>query len=152
MTDQLDDEVVLAEVAGSLTADASEADVAMAEGLADTAEPEPLTQWQLFRRRFKRHKLAIASLVILALLFVVSFGIEWIRDYEPLKTNLDNPANATPGGTFWFGTDTLGRDYFTEVFYAGQTSLRIGLTVALISTVVGTIIGALAGYYGGWID
>jgi hypothetical protein len=42
--------------------------------LAETAEPEPRTQWQLFRRRFSRHRLAVVSLVLLIVLYVLSFG------------------------------------------------------------------------------
>jgi peptide/nickel transport system permease protein len=148
-----DTDVVLADVAGSLAPDASEAEVALAEGLADSAEPEPLTQWALVRRRFRKHKLAIASLVVLVLLFVGCFGIEWFSPFTPGVQDLSVGTDKLPPSlTHYFGTDTLGRDYFTEVMYAGQTSLRIGLTVALISTLVGTVIGALAGYYGGWLD
>jgi peptide/nickel transport system permease protein len=54
----------------------------------------------------------------------------------------------SPNGTHWLGTDQLGRDQLTELLYAGQISLLIGFSVAIISTIVGTAIGALAGYFG----
>lgn len=156
MTDQVEEteEVFATDMRAALSGEASEAEVALAEGrLAETAEPEPLTQWQLFRRRFKRHKLAIASLVVLGILFVVCFGADWIAPYEQGQQDLSaGSGNQSPSRDHLFGTDTLGRDYLTEILYAGQTSLRIGMTVALISTAVGTLIGALAGYYGGLLD
>ena len=55
---------------------------------------------------------------------------------------------AGPSAKHWFGTDELGRDQLTEILYAGQISLKIGLAVAFLSTVVGVIVGAVAGYFG----
>ncbi len=46
----------------------------------------------------------------------------------------------------------LGRDQLTEILYAGQLSLKIGLAVAFVSTLLGTLLGSLAGYFGKWID
>jgi len=121
--------------------------------LVPTAEPEPLTQWALFRRRFKRHKLAIASLGVLILLFVACYGVSLYMPYEKGEQDLTAGAEyQSPSLQHPFGTDELGRDYLTEVLYGGQISLRIGLTVALICTVVGTIAGGVAGFYGGWLD
>jgi len=119
--------------------------------LLPTAEAVPRTQWQLFRRRFVRHRAAMAGTAVLLLLLVACFGADWIAPAEKGKQDL----LAEPAGPSWdhpFGVDQLGRDYLTEVLYAGQVSLRIGLAVAVISTVVGSILGALAGYAGGWVD
>ncbi len=57
-----------------------------------------------------------------------------------------------PSTTHWFGTDSIGRDELTEVLYAGQASLSIGLAVAFLATIVGATVGSLAGYYRGWAD
>jgi peptide/nickel transport system permease protein len=123
------------------------------EGLGGLAEPIPLSQWQLFYRRFKRHKLGVASLAILVLLFVMCYGADWIAPFPQGQQDLTpGSENQAPSWDHLFGTDQLGRDYFSEVLYAGQVSLRIGLTVAILSTLVGTIFGAIAGYFGGWID
>ncbi len=110
-------------------------------------EPTPRTQWQLIRRRFFHHKLAVLSLVVLVLLIAVCFGAHWIAPYPKGKQDLLlGPVG--PGAKHWFGTDQLGIDQLTTLLYAGQVSLKIGLTVALISTVIGTIVGSIAGYYG----
>lgn len=115
--------------------------------IARRSEPVALSQWALFRRRFRRHKAAMASIVVLVALFLLCFGASWIAPYSPTKQNLiDLPTG--PNASHWFGTDELGRDYFSRILYAGQISLKIGLLVALISTVVGTTVGAIAGYFG----
>ena len=109
-----------------------------------TDGPEPRSQWQLFRSRFLKHRLAVVSGVVLLLLVVACFGARWIAPYPKNQQDLLlGPVG--PSGAHWFGTDDLGRDMLTEILYAGQTSLRIGFTVALLSTLLGTLVGALAG-------
>jgi peptide/nickel transport system permease protein len=115
------------------------------------AEPVARSNWQLFRRRFFRHKLALVSIVILVLLIVACFGAHWLAPYPKNETNL----LITPGGPsaqHWFGTNALGQDMLTQVLYGGQISLKIGIAVAFFSTVIGVFVGALAGFYRGWLD
>ncbi|SEP53126.1 ABC transporter permease [Amycolatopsis saalfeldensis] len=109
------------------------------------------TQWQLARRRFLRHKLAVAGLSVLAVLLVCCFGADWIA---PFARNAQDLAlgPALPSGAHWLGTDELGRDYLSEILYAGRISLAIGLSVAVLATALGTTLGAVAGYFGGWVD
>jgi len=115
--------------------------------LAVGAEAVARSQWQLFRRRFLRHKLAMTGLVILATMFVLCFGARWIAPYP--KNNQDLLSDPVgPGRDHLFGQDELGRDYFTEVLYAGQISLKIGLAVAVLSTALGATLGSVAGYFG----
>ena len=115
--------------------------------LAVGAEAVARSQWQLFRRRFLRHKLAMTGLVILATMFVLCFGARWIAPYP--KNNQDLLSDPVgPGREHLFGQDELGRDYFTEVLYAGQISLKIGLAVAVLSTALGATLGSVAGYFG----
>ena len=84
------------------------------------------SQWQLFRRRFFRHKGAIAGLVILVLLVIFCFGVRFWQFYE--RSDTDILLGATPPSkAHWFGTDRNGRDYMTQIAYAGQLSLKIGV-------------------------
>jgi peptide/nickel transport system permease protein len=119
--------------------------------LVPGAEPEAQTQWQLVRRRFLRHKAAVISLVVLIIIFVMCFGAKWIAPEPKNHQDLLAPI-VGPNWHHLFGVDQLGRDYFTEVLYAGQISLKIGLAVGLISTVIGFVAGAIAGYFGGLTD
>jgi peptide/nickel transport system permease protein len=114
-------------------------------------DPVALSQRQLFFRRFKRHKLAIASLVVLIVLFVLCFSADLIADYPKGQTDL-LARNESPSAEHWFGTDEGGKDVFTDILYGGQISLRIGIGVALVATFLGTTVGAVAGLYGKWID
>ena len=115
------------------------------------AEPIPRTQWQLFRRRFFKHRLAVASIVVLAILMIACFGAPWLAPFPQNKQDLLLSASG-PSAKHWLGIDDLGRDQLTELMYAGRVSLMIGLVVALLSTLLGVAVGALAGFYGGWID
>lgn len=119
--------------------------------LQGVPEPQPRSQWQLFSRRFFRHRMAVLSLLILTGLIVVCFGAKWIAPFDQNEQDLLlGPVG--PSGAHWFGTDELGRDQLTEIMFAGQISLKIGLAVALIATVVGTALGAMAGYFGKFVD
>jgi peptide/nickel transport system permease protein len=119
--------------------------------LAGAAEAEPRTQWQLFRRRFFKHKLAVISLVVLFLLTFACFGASLIAPFPEHKTNiLLGPT--PPSAQHWMGTDELGRDQLTEILYAGQLSLKIGFAVAFVSTLIGVVLGAVAGFFGKWVD
>jgi peptide/nickel transport system permease protein len=109
------------------------------------------SQWRLFWRRFLRHRMAVVGAVVLVLIILVCFGARWIAPYPKNKQDL-LAGVVGPSGQHWFGTDELGRDQLTEILYAGQISLKIGLVVALISTVVGTVFGSIAGYFGRWVD
>jgi peptide/nickel transport system permease protein len=120
-------------------------------------EPAARTQWQLVRRRFVKHRLAVVSLVVLGLLFVVCVLLPDVIAPYPANPDLSDPdvlaaARESPSLEHWLGTDTAGRDQLSRLIKGGQTSLLIGLSVALVSTVIGTAVGAVAGFYGRWID
>lgn len=121
---------------------ASEAETALVVGSAAVAR----TQWQLFRRRFFRHRLAMLGLFILVVLCVCTFGAKWVAPYKNTPDLLADAAG--PSRKHWFGVDLVGRDYLTTCLYAGRISLKIGLFVSVISTVLGTLTGAIAGYFG----
>ncbi|MCG4691367.1 ABC transporter permease, partial [Phocaeicola vulgatus] len=73
---------------------------------------------------------------------------------SPYDPNQIDPINRLlrPSLTHLFGTDDVGRDYFTRSLYGGRISLMVGFMAMIISTLVGTIIGAISGYFGGKID
>lgn len=101
-------------------------------------------------RRFRRHKLAMIGSVLLLVMLVCCFGATWIAPNAQGAQDLAL-GPTPPSGAHLLGTDDLGRDYLSELLYAGRISLSIGLSVALVSTIVGTAVGAFAGYLGGLI-
>ena len=121
------------------------------EFIALAEEGKPLSQWLLFRRRFFRHKLAVASAIVLILIGLAVMFAPVVAPYEPTAQDLSN-IRQQPTGDHWFGTDNLGRDVFSRVIFAGRISMKIGFGVAIISTLIGTVIGSVAGYVGKWVD
>jgi ABC-type dipeptide/oligopeptide/nickel transport system permease subunit len=108
------------------------------------------SQFQLVLRRFLRHRLAVASLVVLLLLVLLAYvgGALWQYDFgEFTPDNSEAPSLNHP-----FGTDAAGKDQFAQVLRGTQISLQIAVLVALFSTLVGTVWGAIAGFFGGATD
>lgn len=138
-------------VGGTAAVDGAEIDIELDGALGASSDPSARSQWQLFRRRFFHHRLAVVGLLLLLTLYI---GVFTASLWVPQSPTAQNVLLGTqpPSAEHWFGTDQLGRDYFARVIYAGQISLKIGLAVALISTAVGTFTGSLAGYFGRWID
>ncbi len=102
-------------------------------------------------RRFRRHRLALASTIILALIIVtVLLGPLW---WQVPINDIDFGATlARPSWHHPFGTDDLGQDLLARVLYGGRISLGVGLTAMLVAVFVGTVMGALAGISRGWVD
>ena len=105
-------------------------------------------------RRFRRHKLAMASLIVLFALIAAAAAAPLIESWlgvdaltADLHQRLLGPSLDHP-----LGTDEIGRDHLVRLLYGGRVSLTVGLIAALFSAVIGTIIGICAGYYGGRFD
>jgi peptide/nickel transport system permease protein len=127
----------------------AELEAALEADLLAGVTAEPQSQWKLFRRRFFRHKPAMVGLAVLVVLIVACFGAPWLAPAPLNQQDLLTPVQG-PSWSHLFGTDDLGRDYFSEVLYAGRVSLSIGIGVALLSTAIGATVGLMAGYFGGW--
>ncbi len=105
-------------------------------------------------RRFVRHRMAVASALILAFLAGAALAapiIEAIMGIGVSDIDLLHRF-AAPSAAHPLGTDELGRDVLLRLLYGGRVSLLVGLATALAAAVIGSAIGLLAGYYGGWID
>jgi ABC-type dipeptide/oligopeptide/nickel transport system permease subunit len=126
---------------------------ASAGGAEHGLELKARSQWSYARSRFLRHRLAMASLVLLVVIFGAGVFANHIAPYSYSAINLNAILKSpTTVGHHYFGTDGLGEDYFSRVIYGIRTSLEVGVFVAFLSSFVGLVIGAAAGYYGGWLD
>ena len=101
-------------------------------------------------RRFKRHKLGVASLVIVLILGLVALLAPIIAPYDP--TAISGSFAAPPSAEHWLGTDQIGRDVLSRLIYGMRVSLLVGIMATVISTIVGVILGLVAGYFGGIVD
>lgn len=102
-------------------------------------------------RRLKQNKLAMVGLWVLLLLTMMAIIGPSLNGNTYYDTNL-KLKNLAPSGDYWFGTDDLGRDMFTRVWYGARISLFIGLSAAIIDFIVGIVWGGFAAYYGGRVD
>ena len=125
-------------------------DVARAVALPK-ARARHVTPWTEAWRRFRRHRLAVvSSVVLLAMIIAVAFGpLVWrvqINDID-FSAMLHGPSWDHP-----LGTDDLGQDLLARMLYGGRISLAVGLAAMAVSVSVGTIVGAVAGVSRGSID
>jgi peptide/nickel transport system permease protein len=109
---------------------------------------------RLLLRRFRRHRLALASLFLLAALTLASLSAPlWAAWLGQDPSAVDLLARfAPPSFEHPLGTDELGRDLLLRLLYGGRISLFVGLVGALAAACLGTLIGLVAGYLGGRID
>ncbi|MEM6910217.1 MAG: ABC transporter permease [Verrucomicrobiota bacterium] len=101
-------------------------------------------------RRLLANRMAVASLVILGLMFFLCFVGAWFCP-DPDQQDLGNKFSG-PSGAHWLGTDHLGRDFLSRILFGGQISLLVGLIAATISLLIGVVYGGLSGYLGGKVD
>ncbi len=111
------------------------------------------SQTQRIWRRFLRHRLAvIGGCVVLLLLLMVGFA-NFLSPHDPLA--LDTQRRFIPPLTnysFVLGTDEMGRDLLSRLFYGGRISLVVGLAAMFATIITGLLVGLLSGFYGGRVD
>jgi len=103
--------------------------------------------WKSVFQHFLKKKSAVVQSCIFILLVIFSFIALVIGkyDYHHLRPDyLQQFIN--PNNQYWFGTDNIGRDYWCQVWYSTQTSIKLAALVGAGECVVGVIIGCLWGY------
>ena len=133
---------------------------------------EGRTPWQLFWRRFRQDKFAIAGCVFIVIMGLLAIFAPWISSnivgrgpnelflYDatdeyglptgPEYGTMQIEGEDAPG--FWFGADKAGRDLFVRVIYGARTSLSVALLATGLSVIIGVAVGMVAGFYRGKID
>jgi peptide/nickel transport system permease protein len=102
-------------------------------------------------RRFRRNRLAMASLIVLLTIVTLAFLAPWISPYDPARTDT-SALRQPPSLAHPFGTDGSGRDMFARVLYGARISLTVGFLAVSIYLVIGTVLGAISGYLRGPVD
>jgi peptide/nickel transport system permease protein len=111
------------------------------------------SQWSIAARHFRKNRLAIAGLVVMLLLYLITLVTPLIAPYDPAEQgNIILSRYLAPSLEHLMGTDKFGRDIFSRVLYGARISLSIGFIAVGISITLGTLIGAFAGYFGGIVD
>lgn len=103
--------------------------------------------WGSVWKNFLKKKLAVGLLCIFFLVFIFSFVAQKIGTYQYSELKPDNTKMFTsPNQEYWFGTDNLGRDYWSQVWFAAQTSIKLAAIVAVGECLLGVTIGCIWGY------
>jgi peptide/nickel transport system permease protein len=123
----------------------------------DVAARSPL---QLFWRRLRRDRVALASFAFIVFLIAIAIAAPLVVDLLGLPGPYTQNPNLTdsfgsplgPSSAHPFGVDPLGQDVMSRVIYGTRVALEVGILGTAIATVVGVTIGLLAGFYRGWVD
>jgi peptide/nickel transport system permease protein len=126
-------------------------------GAGEIAARSPL---QLFWRRFRSDRVAMASAIFIVLLIVIAVAAPLVVSIFGLPGPAVQNPNLTdafgtpigPTGAHPFGVDPLGEDVLARVIYGTRTSLEVGIIGTAMATIVGVSLGLLAGFYRGWVD
>lgn len=114
-------------------------------GIRPTEQGAPLKK----RRWYEGKPIFAAALLII--IVAGCLGAELIMTHDPSYMDLKN-YNSAPSAEFLFGTDSMGRDIFSMIWYGGRISLFIGLVSTLISTAIAIVFGAISGSAPEWLD
>ena len=116
--------------------------------------------WRLSVERLRRDRMAMITAGIIVLIVALAVGAPLIsmlvghppdmqyRDIGLTPDGLPVP----PNGTFWLGTDDLGRDLMVRIAYGARISLVVSVVSTAATVLLGTLVGIAAGYYGGVVD
>ena len=103
--------------------------------------------WKSVWHNFIQRKSAVVMLFVFALLFIFTFVSPLISKFDVSTLHYDTKlAFISPNSTYWFGTDSLGADYWCQVWYATRLSIILAVCVSVGQILLGTVIGLLWGY------
>ena len=111
-------------------------------------------QMEAWRRRIaflKQEPMGLVGIVIMSSIILVAIFAPEIAPYDPTQTNYGNSLQP-PGPEHYLGTDSAGRDIFSQLVYGARPALQIGLLSAFSVAFIGMNVGLVAGYYGGYVD
>jgi peptide/nickel transport system permease protein len=125
---------------------------------AETITTEERTPFQLVMLRFRKHRMAMISLALIAIIFMISLFAKQISPFEVDELMVGKyfapwgDVDEETGRIHYMGTDNIGRDYLSRLVHAGRISLTVAFFAVFISSIVGMAVGAYAGFYGGTVD
>lgn len=112
--------------------------------------------WRGLSILVRRKPLGAAGAVVLCVLIIAALLAPVLAPYDPYKFNLNERGlpmrMQPPSGTFFFGTDPLGRDVFSRIIYGSRVSLIVGFASVALGTFFGTLIGLASGFWEGRVD
>ena len=112
------------------------------------------SQWQLVLRRFLRHRLAVISLLVLVVIFVLSLFHDQVAGHPYRGVAVPDPSDLSqpPSLDHYFGTNEIGVDTFAQTMRGARLTIMLSVFVATLTTVLGTVIGLVQGWWRGRVD
>ena len=105
-----------------------------------------MLEWrETFRILFARRIVLFAAVLLFTMIFM-AIVCTWVLPYEPMAMKVSQRLKA-PNWSHWSGTDELGRDITSRIFYGARYSLAIGAGTAVLAAFFGTLMGLLAGFF-----
>ena len=101
--------------------------------------------------RFAQNKATVISMVVIALLLFIAIFAPLLTPYEYDAVDPLN-ANQSPSWEHPFGTDNIGRDMLSRVFYGARFSLAIAFASQTVGILLGILFGAVAGFFEGLVS
>ena len=98
------------------------------------------------------HKMGKVGVIIILFFLFIALAAPLLRTVNPHQSGNSAELLMSPNGQFWFGTDDLGRDVWSQVIYGSRVSLLIGFVSAFVTVFTGALIGIIAGFYGGILE
>lgn len=99
----------------------------------------------------KRKEIPFLSITLLSIIVLGCLFCNLIMTKDPTYLDLKNYSTA-PNREFWFGTDTMGRDIFSMIWYGGRISLLVGFLATFLSTLIAIVFGSISGCAPKWLD
>lgn len=119
---------------------------------ADEAIARPsITYWADVARRLRQNKVAMAGLLVILIILILSILAPLLSPYSYDFQDL-SIVNQGPSAEHWFGTDSLGRDIWVRIWVGARVSLAVGIGGSIIPSLIGIVIGGVSGYFGGKLD
>ena len=135
----------------SKTAQPTLADAEKRRGTELSRVRQQRSLWGNAWNQFRKHRLAMAGMVVFSFFLVAVFVGPIFYD-EEVNAPFEYATSQGPTVDHVMGTDSLGQDVLARIFYGGRISLSVGLVAALVAITIGTLIGAIAGFFGGFTD
>ncbi|HEV7259802.1 MAG TPA: ABC transporter permease [Bosea sp. (in: a-proteobacteria)] len=118
--------------------------------LTGPAEPTLRSRPSVLARLLRNRSALIGGAIVLVFVLMAVLA-PMLPLADPIKSNF-LAIRKPPSELYWFGTDELGRDQLSRLFFGAQASLLAGIISVLIALAIGVPFGLLAGWYGGWVD
>jgi len=127
----------------------AQTDERVAEGDGESTAPSGSRFWA----RLRRNKVALGGAAYLVLMVIVALVAPWLTSHdEQFATRFQDILFGPGEEGYVLGTDHVGRDILTRLFFGSRYALLAGVEAVLVALIIGVPLGLTIGYFRGWVD